>query len=396
MVLGLPLQVPTTRPITFTSIFESAEYASLVVDADRARALCKDSLKRAKDTNGDYFAVAKSVQEYLPAFFALQSAISSQLVTVKPNVQATSLDVAWSTSFRTLNPLAKSSIKAPLPPSKAISHDLDFDRAMMCLAYAIALLKLSESMVSELMSSATEPSDESSRKWKQATFHISTAMSILKYMETHGFTEPLANASKVKPLDLLPNVIGALHSLCWGCAHMIMVMRQYSSTKMSGMSNTLLSRVAVFAADKFAVAEQQLNATQDKRTIPVVKWLSDARNFCLALCHLTIAVENADNGKLGVAIGYLDSTLTHLPYSSSLKKGAPIASIKEASQSIYSFSTDLRQKCDRQNKSLAYETIVKRKDIEHVWPSGREVIPGTQEWTPRQETTTNHTGRQYY
>lgn len=400
MAIGVPLEVPTTRSISFPNVLQTnnGSTGTLVADADRARALVKDTLKRAKDsTNGDYFAVVKSIQEYLPLLFSLLDGINGGSICVN-----SSIEVAWGSSFRTNNPLAKTSLKTPILPTKVVSRDLDFDRTMVLFAYAVALIKVAQSSLTELMSSQAAPSDDMSRKWKQNTLHFSSAMSVFRYLQSYPFTGTLASeSSKLPLLDVQSSVVGAMHSFCWACLHENIVMRQYSSTKMSTMSTSLLSRVCVFAADKFAATAQQLTSAQDRRVSVMLKWVNDSREYCLALCHLTMALEYGETNKLGLAIGYIDSAMSHLPATGSSNGSASqkqeISSLRDASINIHSYCIELRNRYDRQNRTLTFDPVVKKKEVESSWPSGREVIPGAPEWTPPQQVSSaSHTGRQYY
>lgn len=353
--------LPTTGTLSLVEFYSSPLYQQSIINADTSRALVRDTLKRAKrDSNPDIVAVLKAIEDYIPYLYNIINGEGIQK-TSKP------LSVSWRLPLKASAPL--------IDPPKLELSDIEFERGMILLCYSLALMQLGDSR-GRMM------------EWKQATALFLQAQSVL----THLISNPV-NLGETTPYDLQVTTLSSISTMISGSLHLLILYKSMEEEKelasgpatapmRSIASAALLSRVAMFASEKFGSA-LQLISTNKKFGEQFQSWLKHARAYSLAACERYVAMEESKRGNVGKAIGILNLALDEIE-SNKLKN-----LLKRDKDGLFKLTVELREAISQQislysaeNKSILFQPIPKPDSIERTWPSGREVVPQKSPWTP--------------
>jgi hypothetical protein len=357
MSVIFPFVLPTTGTTSLASHISSETHNQLVVHADGARALVRDSLKRAKRAaNPDILAVVKAIEEYLPYLFTILNG---------------PFQINSSPMFSWRMPLKTSRALTTEAPRVEIAS-LEFEKGMILLTYALAFMCLAENAAI---------SASADRKWKLATAHLAKAQSIVLYLTSHP-----VQLDDI-PTDLHAATLGMLLNVTSGSLHLLILyknLEQEAAGDPAG-SATLLSRVAIYSADKYGAASQMLISVKRTKvgSDALEDWIADVRNYCIASLHRFMAIDVAKKNHVGNAIGHLNAANDALA-KSKLKKALSKDNeeLSRRVQAIRVSIATLMQTYKTENDSFAFQTVPKTKDLNSDWPSGREVVAATEPWTP--------------
>jgi hypothetical protein len=372
--------LPTTGAISLVDYYSSVIYQQSIISADSHRALLRDSLKRAKrdSDNPDILGVVKALKDYLPFLYDIIRGDA-----IETNSQK--LAVSWRLPFRVSAPLVESP-KTEIP-------DLEFERGMILLCYSLALIHLGDSKGKAI-------------QWKEATAYFLQGQSILNHL--------IANPPRLKeiPYDLQLSTLSSISTMISGSVHLLILYKSLEEEReqssgpatapmRSVASAALLSRVAIYASEKFSSALQLISASSKKFGVieAYQSWLRQARVYSLAAGQRYIAIEESKRGNVGKAIGILNLALEGIDggkVKAILKRDKdgllkPINDLKVAINELISLYS-------AENKTILFQPIPKPNAIEKSWPSGREVVSQKPQWIPptHDQTTQSSADGGYY
>jgi hypothetical protein len=188
------------------------------------------------------------------------------------------------------------------------------------------------------------------------------------------------------PYDLETSTIAALATMVSGSLHMIILFKSVEEEAQGteSVSAGLSSRVAIFAADKFAALSQLINKSTSG---PFASWANNARGYCMASARKFVAIDQAKKGNVGLAIAFLKAALDTIGTSNSAGNlKSKFSKSKNSSDSMTSrlraSINDLLHEYSLENDRLSFQPIPKGDKLNESWPSGREVYPATGSWAP--------------
>ncbi|ANB11023.1 hypothetical protein AWJ20_3819 [Sugiyamaella lignohabitans] len=326
-------------------------------------------------------------------------------------------------------------------------QSLEFEKRMVLLTYSLALMMLAETAVTSRYGDGNQDND---RKWKLATSHLIKSQSIVWYL--------VANSNSYKGQPIPPQLqnqtgfITGLQTLIGGSLHLLIIYKDlerelqessdgYNSSSTTTTSRNLLSRVAIYAADKFGAASQLISSSSSSfsssggtgsdlsssgsteptkskmrsamsRIAPsshngsssssssshnssfslgnssdtLSGWLSEARKFCIADTYKLSAIDQAQKGQTGQAIGFLTAALELLGANSKLKKvvssTAKPGTIQYQQDQLKQTILPILHSYTTENNNYTFQTIPKASELESNRPSGRQVVAAEQPWVP--------------
>uniref|UniRef100_A0A060T5E5 pH-response regulator protein palC n=1 Tax=Blastobotrys adeninivorans TaxID=409370 RepID=A0A060T5E5_BLAAD len=362
MIATFPFALPTTGAISLTSSFSSERNHQLLVNADATRSRVRDSLKRAKRADDpNVLEVIKALDDYLPLLFTIISEVEDGEVI--------EYQTEFAPSWRL--PLKTSRFQAHLiEPPKVELASIEYERGMAILTYALACC---------VHSNAVLKSSSAETRWKQTTAALTQAAAMLRYLEN--------NPCRIEngPMDLQPSTINGLLSMVHGSLHLIILFKTVEED--SKTSPSLMSRVAIFAVEKFRTASNQLVSS------PVNTWLQGAQAYCVASAHRFMAIDSANSGKVGLAIGHLKAATMALgslkgkkhKISSLLPKDKDVEGLSEGATKLSRTIEEQLHSYQAENKRLAFQAVPEPNSpqlSQNIWPSGREVTALPKPWSP--------------
>ncbi|KAK9466914.1 hypothetical protein V1512DRAFT_207338 [Lipomyces arxii] len=353
--------LPTTGVFSYSQCISSSDYYQLLADADTHRARMRDVLKRAKRKNvQDVLEVVKVIEDYIPYAFTIKTGLETGELL---------LDTEIVTSWR----LPLSAEKIHVVEAKRVQMPtIYFEVSMTLLAYAVSLLALAE----EVYAAGSQD------RWKHCTTHLLAAQSVLLYISTHQM-----ELSSPAPIDLQPLTLAPLLNLISGSLHLLILY------KPSTTSAALLTRVAIFALDKFTAANslapsQLLNTGLDH-------WLRDAKTLTTGLVQKYMAIDREAKHEVGSAIALCASARADLKPNLKTKllaKPSMLSLDKDKEDDATGLQTtikglrreleELEANYKAQNDRVMFQKIPDAKDVKRNWPSGREVVTLRGEWIP--------------
>lgn len=356
--------LPTTGAVSLVDSYSSSIYQQSIINADSHRALVRDTLKRAKrdPSNPDILGIVKALKDYLPFLYDIIRAGSSIVISKK-------FVVSWRLPFRANTPLVE-------PPKMEIA-DLEFERAMCLLCYSLSLIRLGDIKGKTM-------------EWKEATSYYLLAQSILNHL--------ISNPPQLKdtPYDLQISTLNSISTMISGSVHLLILYKSLGEEKdqnsgpatapmRSVASAALLSRVAMFAAEKFSSALHLISTSSKKYggTEAYQSWLKHARVYSLAAGQRYIAIEESKKGNIGKAIGILNLALDETD-PGKLKKvlKRDKDGLVKATAELKTTINDLTALYSAENRTILFQPVPKPSAIEKNWPSGREVVSQKPQWTP--------------
>lgn len=367
-----PFPLPTTGSIIFSEHINTIEYQQLVLNTDEKRARLRDSLKRAKRTeNPDILGVINAIEEYIPYLFTIIDGIETQAFEIINNQTPV---FSWRLPMKAAT--TSKHIRVVEPPRVEVAS-FEYERGMTILTYALAIIAFGEKTLRQ---------SESSEKWKLISNKLMQAESVLRYLaeQNVGLANDLANIP-----DLHPSTISGLITMVSGSLHLNII---YKSQAQGSASSSLLSRVSLYAAEKFGTANQLFSginhpssSTINKKLLTSLlpnnslsQWLKAARNFSIAYAEKYMADTSQQKGEVGLAIAYLQNAKDALSAVEDTSK----VYLQPMAGKLKSYIEESQIKFKAENDRIAFQKIPDSSEVEHNWPSGREVVPTQSTWVP--------------
>lgn len=264
------------------------------------------------------------------------------------------------------------------PPRVDIAS-LEYEKGMVLFTYALALIAFGENTLKQ---------SETAEKWKLIMNRLMKAESVLRYLAEQNVG---MSSSCSFVLDLHPSTISALISMISGSLHLAII---YKSQAQGSASSSLLSRVSLFAAEKFGTAAQLFSGSisssstsKNKKLLGTLlpnnalsQWLKAARSFSVAYAEKYMADTSHEKGQVGLAVAYLQNAQEVLSSVDDGSKGylqpmvGTLKSLIEESQVLYK----------AENDRIAFQPVPSSSEVEQNWPSGREVVSVQPAWKPPQ------------
>lgn len=353
----------------FSQCIQTVEHRQLLLILDEKRARVRDALKRAKRAdNPDILGVINSVEEYLPYLFTVIESLETGELRLSSSVP----EFSWRLPM-------KSAVHARhvVEPPRVEVSSLDFEKGMVLFTYALALTTFAENVLKQTTDNA--------EKWKLITNRLMKAESVLRYLAEQNINLS-PGCSDI--LDLHPSTIFALITLISGSLHLAII---YKAQAQDSQSPSLLSRVALFAAEKFGTASQLFSGSISSGTgskhkilatfLPnnaVSQWLKEARSFSIAFAEKYMADTSQAKGQVGLAVAYAQHAKEVLSSVDGTKYLQPmVGSLKTVIEERLVLFT-------AENDRIAFQPVPSSAEVEQNWPSGREVISAQSPWNPPQ------------
>jgi hypothetical protein len=380
MSVVFPFALPTTGNLVLSSHVRSIDYQSIVTSADGARAAVRDVLKRAKRASSpDTLAVIKAIEEYIPYLFTIIRGVdgSSEFDFV------TEVTSTWRMPLRT----SRAQINVIEAPKVEVMG-LEFERGMVLLTYALALVVQSDKVI---QTSSSE--DEEQTPWKQATSYLLKAESVLSYLSSSPPAIEQQQGNNT-PIDLQSTTISGLSNIVKGSLHLLILYKSFNDP-VSTTSAGLLSRIAIYATEKFSSASQLLQKPQSKMKAKVpgfsdalTTWLVNAQAYTTASAYRYMALESSEKSQVGRALGLLSLANDTIGSMKNRKESEAIFSM---GQRLKTDIDALQQKYKAENDRLAFQKIPDLKELKYNWPSGREATSLRPPWSPPQSLVCGYT-----
>lgn len=373
MSIFYPFPLPTTGSIIFSQFINTVEHRQLVLNADEKRARLRDSLKRAKRAeNPDILGVINAIQEYLPYLFTLMDGIETQAFEVINNQVPL---FSWRLPMKAAT--SSKHIRVVEPPRVEVAS-FEYERGMTVLTYALAIIAFGEKTLKQ---------SESTEKWKLMSNKLMQAESVLRYLaeQNVGLANNIANIP-----DLHPSTISGLITMVSGSLHLNII---YKSQAQGSASSSLLSRVSLYAAEKFGTASQLFSGSNhggngsnsNKKLLTnllpnngLSQWLKAARNFSIAYAEKYMADTSQQKGEVGLAIAYLQNAKEALNAVEDISK----VYLQPMAGKLKSYIDESQTLFKAENDRIAFQPIPNSSEVEQNWPSGREVVPNQPTWVP--------------
>lgn len=383
MSLLYPFPLPTTGSISFSECISTIEYRQLLLTADEKRARVRDSLKRAKRTdNPDLFGVVNALEEYIPYLFTTIECLDMGELQLSSTLPSFSwrLPMKSATQSRHLHVVE--------PPREEVAS-LDFEKGMILFTYALALASFAENVQKQ--------TSENAEKWKLITNRLMKSESVLRYIAEQGIGLT-PGCSGI--LDLHPSTISALITLISGSLHLTII---YKAQAQASQSSSLLSRVALYAAEKFGTSTQLFSGSINsgsgsKKKIlgnflpnnALTAWLKEARSFSIAFAELYMAISSQDKAQVGLAVAFTQHAKETLSSVESTRYLQPMVDTlkSEIEEKLVLFKAE--------NDRIAFQKVPGKDEVEQNWPSGREVVSVQPAWQPPSNLLQGHSNSHGY
>lgn len=369
----IPISLPTTSGFSYAETSISDHRRPLLLEADSARALVANALKQVRnDGIGSFLEVHKALEEYIPLLAAIVNYKSEG-----------SLEFAENQPLFTWKLPSKSRKRDLADKTKHCT--IEFERGMIILSYILVYVGLAQ----ERLDSVTGDNADKSMRYRQATAHLLKAQSITSYLARHPI-----NFDDM-PWDIHPTTINMLGNMISGLLHVVVLrkdveaeMDDYYRIPKSSASMILMTRVAIYSADKFTTAHQ----LADKKDTPdsLVHWLKDMKLYAVACSMRFMAMQQAAKGKIGNALGYINQAIDSLDTNKMKTMLTGSRAVAIAKAQLKENCMKLQKVYKKENDSVAFQPVPKFSDIDEPWPSGREVVVSSETWEPKPVEDSEH------
>ncbi|KAF5100586.1 hypothetical protein D0Z00_001205 [Geotrichum galactomycetum] len=268
-------------------------------------------------------------------------------------------------------------IRVVEPPRVEVAS-FEYERGMTVLTYALAIIAFGEKTLKQ---------SESPEKWKLMSNKLMQAESVLRYLaeQNVGLANDIGNIP-----DLHPSTISGLITMVSGSLHLNII---YKSQAQGSASSSLLSRVSLYAAEKFGTASQLFSGINhsgsgsngNKKLLTnllpnngLSQWLKAARNFSIAYAEKYMADTSQQKGEVGLAIAYLQNAKEALNAVEDTSK----VYLQPMAGKLKGYIDESQTLFKAENDRIAFQPIPNSSEVEHNWPSGREVVPNQPTWVP--------------
>lgn len=380
MSVVFPFALPTTGNLVLSSHIRSIDYQNIVTNADSVRAVVRDVLKRAKRASSpDTLAVIKAIEEYIPYLFTIIQGVDggSEFDFI------TEIISTWRMPLRT----SRAQINVIEAPKVEVMG-LDFERGMVLLTYALALIVQSDKVIQ-----TSSEDDQEQTPWKQATSYLLKAESVLSYLASAPPAIEQQQGNNT-PIDLQSTTISGLSNIVKGSLHLLILYKSFNDPA-STTSAGLLSRIAIYATERFSSASQLLQKPQSKMKAKVpgfsdalTVWLVNAQAYTTASAYRYMALESYEKSQVGRALGLL---LLANDTVGSMKNRKESEAIFFMGQRLKADVDALHQKYTAENDRLTFQKIPDLKELKYNWPSGREATTLRPPWSPPQSLIRGYT-----
>lgn len=356
-----PFILPTTGAVSLSQVVQSIEYGQLILNADEKRAHVRDVLKRAKrEDNPDLLGVINSIEDYLPYLLTILDGLDTRQLELVGEVPTFSWRLPMKAATQSKH------IRVVEPPRVEIAS-FEYEKGMTILTYALAIISYGEKTLKQ---------NQTSEKWKIITNRLMKAESVLRYLADQSIGLQPACASVI---DLHPSTLSGLITMISGSLHLTII---YKSQAQESASSSLLTRVSLFAAEKFGTATQLFSSLNSgskfNGTNGLTHWLRAARSFSIAYADKYMADSSQQKGQVGMSIAYLQNAEDAL--------GAVEDSSKSYLQpmvgKLKGYIEDSKKRFVAENDRIAFQNVPNSKEVEGNWPSGREVVQAQPLWVP--------------
>lgn len=375
----IPINLPTTSGFSYAETSISDHKRPLLLEADSARALVANALKQVRnDDTGGYLEVHKALEEYLPLLAAIIHYKSEGSLEFADNQPL----FAWK--------LPSKSRKRDLV-DKAKHCTIEFERGMVILSYILVYVGLAQERLDSIAAAAGGDDTDKAIKYRQATAYLLKAQSITNYLSRNP-----VNFNDI-PWDIHPTTVNMFGNMIAGLLHVVVLrkdveaeMDDYYRIPKSSASMVLMTRVAIYSADKFTTAHQLM----DKKDAPdsLVHWLKDMRLYAVACSMRFMAMQQAAKGKLGNALGYINQAVDSLDTNKMKTMLSGSRAVAQAKSQLKENCIKLQKVYKKENDSVAFQPIPKFSDIDEPWPSGREVVVSNEVWELKPVQDSEHEG----
>lgn len=379
MSVVFPFALPTTGNLVLSSHVRSIDYQAIVTNADSARAAVRDVLKRAKRASSpDTLGVIKAIEEYIPYLFTIIRGVDggSEFDFI------TEITSTWRMPLRT----SRAQINVIEAPKVEVMG-FEFERGMVLLTYALALIVQSDKVIQ------VSSDDEEQTPWKQATSYLLKAESVLSYLSSSPPAIEQQQGNNT-PIDLQSTTISGLSNIVKGSLHLLILYKSFNDPS-SMTSAGLLSRIAIYATERFSSASQLLQKPQSKMKAKVpgfsdalTTWLANAQAYTTASAYRYMALESSEKSQVGRALGLLSLANDTIGSMKNRKESEAIFSM---GRRLKADVDALHQKYKAENDRLTFQTIPDLKELKYNWPSGREATTLRPPWSPPQSLVRDYT-----
>ncbi|CAN6608125.1 hypothetical protein TRVA0_003S04038 [Trichomonascus vanleenenianus] len=354
MSVSFPFPLPTTGILNLSEYYRSIDFQQVILNSDGARAAVRDALKSAKRAqNPDILGIVKAIEEYLPFVMT----ISGDHGQFLEPVGSQQLAASWRMPLKT----SKAQIHIIEAPRVELTS-FEFERGMVLLTYALALMALAEKAMAR--------KESGSDRYKLANAYLGKAQSVLVYLSAHP-----PNMDNV-PVDLQNSSISGLISLLQGSLHLLILYK--SLEEEASTSPSLLSRVAIYAAEKFRSSLQLFTGSKKTGSDALRAWLNTAHNYCMASAQMYMAIDTSSRNNIGQAVGLLElasETLSIKKHTKILSKDKDLEKLEDHAQLLKAKIDETLDYNRAENDRITFQPVPSVKDLKEQqnWPSGREV-----------------------